>query len=271
MPPLLCPSPRMLDHSFPQSDAELSSIALALGQLELVVQRQEGVIAITGTMRDFLEMFEWQGNGGLLSEIYRYCSLLFLVGGSGKASVSVVPAVADGEPRRHPAPANTVQSALTDYWREELGAIFAMHESVTKKGSPPFIGVACASQFSGADSPGYETEDVKHFDLVGPRQLETLDDAFGWDVPAAATAQKVSFADAYRNLPALGCTSIDNPSGGSHYKANFAGKRPWILDPNTDPIPDRFLGELEHITGLPTAVVKHTLKTGSLPPRRLRI
>lgn len=274
MPPLLCPSPLMLDHAFPRSQLELSRVASALGELELVVRSGDAAIAITGALRDFLEVFDWEHDGrcgSVLSEIYRFCSLLFLYEGPRVVSLAVDSVDVTEPIPPHPAPADATDGVFVDYWREELGVVFRLHQAVCKPGSTPFIAVACTSQFAGEPSPGYETSEVEHFELVGPKHLSSLGDALTWDIPAGTADQTVSFSDAYRNLAILGCCGIDKPSGGSHYKARFEGKRPWVLDPNTDPIPDRFLGELEEITGLPSRAVKFALKTGRLPPRRLRL
>ena len=61
----------------------------------------------------------------------------------------------------------------------------------------------------------------------------------------------LGFAEAYRNVRAIGAERIDPPSGGSHYKVRFPGARPHPLDPNVDPLPDRFLGELAAISASP--------------------
>ncbi len=155
-------------------------------------------------------------------------------------------------------------------WSHDVGALLLMHESQVGPVESSCVGVICAEPFNGGSCPGYDRE-AKSFPLVGPDDLNSLVDAVVWDVPSEARVQSVGFADAQRHLKLLGATRIDNPSGGSHYKVHFAGERPWVLDPNVDPIPDRFLAQLADISGYPLSVVKYVLRKGEFPPRALAL
>jgi hypothetical protein len=61
------------------------------------------------------------------------------------------------------------------------------------------------------------------------------------------------------------CFEEPKEAEGSHFKVTFPeGTRHWPLDPNVDPIPNRFLGQLTASVHLPPEVIKDTLITGSL-------
>lgn len=64
----------------------------------------------------------------------------------------------------------------------------------------------------------------------------------------------------------------EEPHGGSHYKVYFPGApRPWILDPNNDPVPEPFLRELVVLTGYSLEEIIYILSTGRKPIYRLRL
>jgi len=273
MPPLLCPSPVILDHSFPRSLEDLRSAARALGELMYVVDQGRAGLALTGALRQFVELFEWErvpAEMPVLLEVHRLSALLFMAEHPGLIELAV-PAAEAGQAEPHPRPRDASDGGLVDYWCSEVGELYALHEHASTPKGRFCVGVACAGLFSGNASPGYEPPDaVRVFPLVGPDELDVLVDAFDWDVPADSDRQKVSFADAYRNLRTIGAERIEPPKGGSHYKVRFPGARPFALDPNVDPLPDRFLEELTEITSYPLRVVRFALKKGRLPPRKLR-
>src|SRR4051794_14852917 len=127
MPPLLCPAPLILDHSFPRSDAELRRAACALGSLQEIVFRDEAWLGLTEALRDFVELFDWERAaeaGALLREIYDFCARLFLSPVSGFVKVSVDPEASAW----HPRPADCEEGGLVDYWCEEVGRLFELHE-----------------------------------------------------------------------------------------------------------------------------------------------
>lgn len=273
MPPLLCPSPLILDHSFPHSSEELRNVAVALGELDGLVDKGSVEIALTGAMQEFLEMFDWSESDSetpLLLDIYRFCSLLFLGAGHRAVRLIFVDDLAPAPP--HPCPIGCDKDeGLVSYWCEEMGKVLLKHQALVKPSEKPFVGIACSERFAGEPGQGYPPGSSDALPLVGPNDWRKLADAFVWEVPPEIKEQPVSFSEAYRNLRSLGCERIDKPTTGSHYKAHFPKSRPWALDPNVDPLPHRFLAELEEITGLPVLVVRFALKNGRLPPRKLRI
>ena len=80
MPPLLCPSPVILDHSFPRDDYQLRTAALSLGNLLSCIQSGQSVLILTATLREFIKDIDWNSprNHGLLREIYKTFSQLLL-------------------------------------------------------------------------------------------------------------------------------------------------------------------------------------------------
>jgi len=271
MPPLLGPSPLLLDHSFPRSTEELRRAAIALGGLQELVEQGAASIALTSALRELVEMFDWEQPGSdmaLLQDIYRYCTLLFL-SPSGTIVMFALDDAPDYGP--HPIPEEGGEGPLVEYWARDMGKLLGRHERLLGVGSAWCLGVICAEPFAGEPCPGYAGSNSKAFPLIGPNNLEELDDAYGWQVPAEVRQQPIYFSDARKHVNVLGALRVDPPKGGSHHKVHFAGARPWVLDPNVDPLPDRFLAELCEISGYPLPVVKYALKRGLLPPRALRL
>jgi hypothetical protein len=247
---------------------ELRTAATALGALQEWLENDEALIALTPTLREFIDLFDWEQPATempLLIDIHNYLTLLFL---SPHPGVRVLTPPWGGPGYMHPVPLTCDQGPLVEYWAKEVGQLLLMHEEVLGRIDPSCIGVICAEPFDGEECPGYDREG-KSFPLIGPDGLKRLLDAVVWEVPSDVDRQEIGFDQARKNVRLLGATRVDIPSGGSHYKAHFENARPWILDPNVDPIPDQFLRELREITGYPLPVIKYVLRTGAFPPRRL--
>ncbi len=108
------------------------------------------------------------------------------------------------------------------------------------------------------------------FPLVGPADLDALDDAFDWELPADLHQRGVTFDEAYRHVEMI-VGRVEKPKGSSHYQVRFEGERSWPLDFNFDRIPDRVIKELQPITGYPFEVIKYVLLFGAWPKRKLRL
>ncbi len=219
----------------------------------------------------FFELFEWDEGAAeypLLLEIYRFCNLLFLSGLEALVHITVDAADAP----RHPHPDDCSDGGLVDYWGDEVGASSPLTETARKSQGNFFMAVACAGRFSGVDQPEYtQKAPTRSFpSLVRTTSTSSPTPSNGRCRQMLRIRRSRSF-EAYRNLSVIGCEAIEKPSGGSHYKARFPGNRPWVLDPNVDPVAERFIGQLPQITGFPTPVVKYALKRGQLPPRKLRL
>jgi len=270
MPPLICPSPVILDQSFPRSEVELRTVAKAMGEIAERVQDGELDLLVTDALREFIGAFDCgigQRPYALLTEIHGLLDQWILQPHAGIKTLDVSDIV-DSVP--HPIPASCTADGYVDYWADELGKVLVAHDAEAEPGTF-FIGVACESAFSGGPTGAYLGPRVRALPLVGPLEASRLSDASEWEELADVHNRNVSVRDAAKHFKAIGATEVRAPTSGSHYKVLFPGRRPWPLDPNVDPIPDRFLRQLERITGYPANVIKTALITGDNPRRRHRL
>jgi hypothetical protein len=268
MPALLVPSPIMLDQSFPRSSGELSLVAVALGELETLVEQGAAQIVLTPTLCDFLADFDWSRDEAnrLVHDIFRLLSQWALQQHGVSLSVDVSD-VTGHEP--HPVPNECHSQGLVDIWSDEIGRLLKCHDEDC---GGFCIGIASCQAFGGGVCGGYPTPYAdRAFPLIGPENVASLENAYSYDLPAGTSKRSVSFSKAYKNVGLLGAARIDNPPGGSHFKVRFPGKRPWPLDRNHDPIPEAYLKELEEIVGMPVEVISYVLSTGEIPPLLIRI
>lgn len=265
MPPLLCPSPMLINQSFPRNEDELQTAAIALGELMQCVEQGEVHILLTDTFSDFTSnLFEWEGSNSypLLREIYNLLVSLFLNPHTGYERV---PEFTVDDYQAHPIPQECVDELFVEEWANEMGKLLILHNSYCPEGRF-YIGIACAYGFGGGNTTSINGENNNCFPMVGRYDFKAvLGDAYEWHYLPDWYERLVSFEQARANCKVLGACQIDNPSGGSHYKVHFPGKRPWTLDPNTDPIPLRFLTQLEEITGYSLPAIKTALITGEPP------
>jgi hypothetical protein len=272
MPPLICPSPNIVDHTFPRSNHELRLVQKALLRLTVIAEEEKCLILLTRVMSDFIvsldQTFCWEVMATYpeVQIIYRVLAELGLQQhGVKRVDVAAIQLV-----HAHPLPAGIESNAFSLKWAEELGRLCTLHSRNCVPGRF-FIGVACTSAFGGEQKGNYENGgNLPTFPLVGPNEVDDLDDSLEWDVPAGMHERKVSFKDAYNRIALLGGI-VHKPTGSSHYQVRFKGARTWPLDINIDPIPDRFLKQLEAITGKKLEVIKYVLLSGEWPRRASRI
>lgn len=266
MPPLLSASPILLDQTFPRSDDELRLVAQSLGELLKVIEEDTAHLVLTEAMRRVVEAFNWNRPNihSHLIDVYRLLNQLFLQTHSRLLRIDTS-AVRDHAP--HPIPEGCTAGEHIDNWSDEMGRLLSLHDRCTSD-HKMFLGVACHLAFSGNPPSQYSDPNSRRaFPLVGPLQLPTLADGYEWEAPTNIWNQSVSFESAKMNSCHLGAIAVEPPKGGSHYKVCFLGKRPWALDRNCDPVPERFLKELIPITGYPLDVIKTVLNTGEFPKR----
>lgn len=111
------------------------------------------------------------------------------------------------------------------FWSDEMGKILWIHDSCCHR-EIFFVGIACEFAFSGEEPGTYHNPDnSRAFPLVGPDDLDTLDDAYDWDTPYDIHQKQVSFDAARKRCTVIGATGIEPPSSGSHYKVKFKGQR----------------------------------------------
>jgi hypothetical protein len=272
MPPLLCPPPNIVDQTFPRSVGELHLVRRALVQILQLLGQDKCVLLLTQTLRTFIvqldENFNWNRAAEYphLPVIYDILSRL----GLQQHGVQTVDVSKANPFSPHPLPTGCLANEFGIRWSEEVGRLWVLHSRHCTPGKF-FIGIACASAFAGEGSGAYENpEGLPVFPLVGPEELESLEDSSEWELPADLHQRAVSFDDAYKHVKVLG-GEVQKPAASSHYQVRFVGKRSWTLDRNVQRIPHHFLKELESITGQPVQVIKYVLLFGEWPKRKSRI
>lgn len=272
MPPLVCPSPNVIDQTFPRSNEELALVQKALLRLVELLAEGKCLVLLTQFLTEFIvrldETFCWE-----IQQKYPEAQIIFYVlaqlglqqQGVHRIDLSTIPLV-----KPHPLPKGCDCDEFSLRWSEELGRLYVLHSTRSIAGKY-FIGVACTTAFAGKTKGSY-LNPLKHpyFPLVGPDELGSLDDAYDWEIPPGTSKQKISFKDAYNKIRLLG-GEVHQPSGSSHYPVKFKGKRTWPLDSNIDPVPDRFLKQLEAITGERLEVIKFVLLNGGWPRKLLKL
>lgn len=271
MPPLLCPSPVILDHTFPRNDFELKTAAVALGNLtDCVVRKSMAVLVLTKALREFVINIDWScKRPDLLVEIHRHLSHLFLQQNSTCIMIELSNVTGY---TLHPVPTGIGNGGDLSRWADELGRLLKVHDQAIN-GHGYFLGIACDKSFSGQTVGTYSSgTHSRAFPLVGPTEIDVLEDGYEWDLPEDAHRIIVGFEDVRRRYSAIGAISFDPPRNGSHYKVLFPDNEVWICDRNWGKeIGDNVLKQLKPRCGLPLEVIKIALKTGTLPKRRLRL
>lgn len=272
MPPLLCPSPTILDHSFPRDDYELRTAAVSLGNIISCSQSGRSRIVLTPILRDFIADMDWTSprNQGILRDIYKAFSHLLLTAPRDLLQIDVS-SISGHMP--HPLPQGTSpDKGNVEFWSDEVGRLLILHDGCIT-GNRFFIGVACESAFAdGALNSYTNPTGARTFPLVGPSDLSNLEDCYEWDLPANIHQVVISFDDVKRNYRAIGASAFENPKNGSHFMVHFIGARPWPCDSHwKDHIDEKFLDELKPLCGYPLNVIKYALQNGVLPLRKLRL
>jgi hypothetical protein len=270
MPPLLCPSPIILDQSFPRSEDVLKLVASALGNLQDYLQNGRANLVLSDVLQLFVAEFDWERTGPypLLIDLYNLLVQWCLQPHDGLLTVNLDTVPEAGE---HPVPADCKDNDLVQLWAIELNKLLRIHDTCAAPGDR-FIGVACHRAFGGELLGNYGGDPVApFFPLVGP-DLYQLSDAFDWLTPADLHQKQVTFEAAKANISLLGAEPIKTPRRGSHFKVKFPGApRSWVLDPNVNPLSDDFVRELVPLTNLPFAVIKTVLLTGTFPEKVLKL
>jgi hypothetical protein len=274
MPSLLSLSPLLANHTFPRDDYELRSVAVALGTISELVEKKTVKILATDLFIHLLEEFKWIDNQGIRNQIYQHLQLWFLNGQSVKVAIDIGTTAYE----QHPVPEGCqTTDKLEELWADEMGRLVVVHDNSMPNGKY-CIGVACEKAFSDKPIGKYAAHTAtRYFPLIGPENCDckskdhVLEDAYHYQVPPEISEADISFDLAKKNCFCLGATEVKPPPKGSHYKVVFPGERPWALDANTDPIPTRFLKQLEEITGHELPVIKYVLIEKRFPPIRLRI
>lgn len=269
---LVCGSPLLLDHSFPRTYQEMQLAAITLGEIDKQIDNEEIQLVITKMLEELILEIDWSDRTNvfpLLMDIQRYLSKLFLRKHNQLIKLDLS-AICDYS--SHPIPRGCSFNGLAEIWADELGKLLKTHDECCPSNNF-FIGIACEKAYSGLPIGSFQHNgDSRHFPLIGLNDIEDkLVDAYVWDIHPDIRRQTLWNSNIFNNYKVIGSYKIEKPPGSSHYKVKFKNKRPWELDVNVDPVPNRFISQLETITGLPATVLKAALLTGSLPLKRIRI
>lgn len=272
---MLCPSPAMLDQSFPRDADEVERIGKALGVIQMLIEEGRVSIVMTESLGDFVDEFDWARSdlgmvARFLQPMHHLLTQWVLQPSQSIVSISRFPEVPYTP---HPIPSGSTGKGLIEFWSEEVGKLYAVHELTCPGAGMYYIGIACDYAFAEMEINDYEDCTCsKAFPLVGPNTLSALVSAYEPELPRVRRNSQVAFSGAKNNCKLLGATHIEQPHGGSHYKVYFPdAPRPWILDPNNDPVPEPFLRELVELTGYSLEEIIYILSTGRKPKYRLRL
>jgi hypothetical protein len=265
---MICPSPVILDHSFPTSQEILDEVVGALGNIQAAREGEELILVASPVFSSFVADIDWQKTVEFpqLRDVYRYMTLLFLQPGSTCYLIDT-DSLPDAGP--HPLPEDCPPTAVTDLWSLELGKIKELHDSKITTGS--FIGIACHKGFSGGRTGRYPNDASAYLPLVGLDDFGRLENAVVFEISPNIANQPVPYRNAKRNLRLLGGL-VSKPTGSSHYIVHFPNaRRPWVLDYNIDPISEDFLKQIAPLINQSQEYVRHVLIHGSVPRQRNRL
>lgn len=273
MPPLISPSPTILDQSFPKSKDQLEAVLLSLGEMESLLADDTIHILLTETLAEWVMDYEWSPpeHCPMLNEIFQFASHLFLSPKEGLIRLDLTEIGCELE-EYHPLREDYKNVGWSELWSLEMGKLFKLHTSVTRP-NEYFIGIACEYGLSGRDTKEVpDTVADRSFPLIGNDNLRCLEDAYDWVTNAGILGRDVPFSQAKKAIFLLGATEITKSrGGGSHHSVHFKGARSWPLDTNDDPVPLHYLRGLVPITKKPIEVIIHVLLHEAFPPKRLKI
>ena len=231
--------------------------------LDDLLEHRKAVLVLTPMMGELLTEIEYQGeNPGAYCHIYALINRWVTEKGTG-----VVWFMDDDGPVHAPIPC--CEDGNTDLWLRAAGSI----DSALKRAGAPCgaVGVVCVRGSAGEATCNAWDGSETHLVLVATSNLDVLGGAYTFSYRQDVVSRDCTLSSVRSNYRLLGATGIRSvrDSGGSHVeKLVFDGRRPWPLDVNDDPIPDKNLMTLCECADLPRPYVKTVLNTGSPPERR---
>lgn len=272
MPPLVCPSPIIIDLRSVEDAGELHALSRALGYILDGVSQGRFSFLLTEPLRSFIrncdETFDW-------TKIQKYKRLqtiyeaLVLIGSQPSGVESVDLSKITGH-TPHPLPEASKSCPSAPIWADEVGRVCFVHDACMCRPSA-FIGVGCTSALSGGELGEYENpEGLPHLPLVGPTEISSLGDSLVWEVRPEWANRAVTFDEVWRNVHLVG-GEVCKAKGTSHNQVKFKGDRTWPLSSNFREMPEQYIQGLAQIAGMDIAALKFTLCEGRMPPKRNRL
>jgi hypothetical protein len=263
MPGYLTPTPTVLDQTFPRSSDELIDVAHSLGEMWQNVVNGSFDLILTDSLKALMELIEWNqpDNGSILSEIYKFFAIMFLMPNERCLILAADTLPATGP--LHPIPRSCENGQFVAEWAAEMGRLLALHD--LEFGTIGYcVGVACVEAFCGRGDSYPDPAPARCFPLVGPNTLRTIQDAFDC-IDAAPRNATIDVSCVLRNWRYLGALDLEKQRGTSHRKMRFGDGNFWILDMNYDIIQDEILKELIPRCNLPLSAIKFALINGARP------
>lgn len=273
MPPLLGPSPNLIDQAFPRSTDELCAISKALTRIVEGLENEEFKFLLTNPLRSFIRDLDVTFDWSKMAEFPQLQSIYNILASFGLQQAGIETAdlsVVTGH-LPHPVPSGIDECFATEIWVDEMGRLLLVHEEARRGKGEPFVGICCTSAFSGGALGAYQCKQgTPLLPLVGPLEMAALSDSEEWDVRPEWKNRTVTFEEAKTNIKYLG-GRVSKPRGSSHYEVEFVGQRTWPLDENYREVPEDYIKELIPITKLELHVIKFVLCQGRIPPKRSRL
>lgn len=277
---LICPSPQILDHSFPRTEDDLEVIAISLGHI--IGKLEEKILALlhTNTLDDFISSYHPDWNQyPMLRDVW--VALNQLISHPSQESISEdLLQVENYVPHIVPQKSSYKKDSesLLELWMDELGKILILHDQCIEK-DEYFIGIACPYGFSGGDVDTYQSPAIeRYFPLVGEKTFETvLDDAYEWVIPLDIARKTPCIKHLTSSvLEILGASGMEQ--GGKHKHVIFSDVSVPFRNhgnPNEE-LKDYFFDGLIKAKvirekGYTQSVLKYILTEGKLPERRCKL
>lgn len=265
MPPAMCPPPDIFQNAF--ENYELDKVSYIFEYLEEAAKREEICLILTDPLKELLRNTNLSNLGSYWGTIGSILWQWILQ--PHRAILTVNTQLID-EFSNHPLPTGIGDGCLVDTWMMESGRLLVIHQHCNE-GQNYFIGVLCPDALNGNEKRTYNTEGLG-FPLVGPDDLNTLEDAYEFIVPHGYGQRVVNERLVRKNYHAIGASYIDDARGeGDHFLLIFDSGHSWPYDPSWDHIPPHGYLQLREITGLSTNVIKYCLTEGEEPEKRHRL
>lgn len=278
---LVCPSPQILDHSFPRTEDELEVIAISLGHIIEKLEEKNLALLHTNTLDDFISSYypDWN-QYPMLRDVWVALNQL-ISHPSQELIYEDLLQVENYIPHLIPQKSTSKKDteSLLDLWMDELGKILILHDQCIEK-NEFFIGIACPYGFSGGELDTYDNPtDQRVFPLVGLETFEKfLVDADEWYIPIKMdiSNKSVDINNLERNYSVIGISHIDSEKGrGSHRVLVIDGHRDISLPKpqrkGDKSVQDYVLKELAQTFNYSIDVIKYALIEGELPERRCKL
>jgi hypothetical protein len=289
MPPLLCPSPVLLDQTFPRSLTQARAVNVALSKFLELLKEESALHLMTESLQERLKLW-YDGKidpghleiGSELSEkevkqLSQQCRAIF---------VSLANLVTSRQNDRYWIDTDEVEEELIhpivwDYagmyvekWRRELGRVAILHARVATE-YRPFAAVACLESFGGNRGFARSSMDldpaIYQLPIVDPDGVGELGNAFSYK--ATEVDQSPIPASAARaQLPKVGLRMDVTPSGAWKIYHRQHRTREILLNIRGNELEWPDVERIASLTDdVPAAAVHFLLKHGHLPEKELRL